>query len=173
MTLHRRLFALAAAGAVLITLTGCSVGVVDGSAEKPAAEKPADAPATAPQTEPAADPADGPDAETPDATDRGITRDSVIAAATTTQRCDGELTILDNAVIIRVEGACDRLILNSTGSMVVADDVDYLSVIGDGNAVFVGTVDQMVVNGDANLVNWTGATANVQDVGSANVLQAG
>ncbi len=87
-------------------------------------------------------------------------------------KCDGGLTLLDNAMSTQVEGWCEALILNTTGSQIVADDVRTLKVIGDGNLVFVGSVETLVVNGEGNVVIWTGDTPRITDVGSTNVLKA-
>lgn len=154
-----------------LAFTACSVNVVDGTKPSAGSEK------TPPQktdekTTPSTAPSE--DAEEQSSPDGdGIDRQTVIAAATTVKRCDGELTLTQDAAIIRVEGACDRVILNATGSQLVTDDVAYLEVIGDGNVVLSGTVDKLLVNGNSNLVHWQGTTPAVTDVGSANVLTAG
>ena len=151
------------------TLSGCAVSVTDPkepdtaspsestAAPSGAAEKPSDTPEQADASTEGADPS----------------RDDLIAAATRVMRCDGELTILDDAVSVYVEGECDRLILNSSGSQVATDDVVLLEVIGDANVVLAGTIGELLVNGTGNVVHWQGATPSVSDVGNANVLTAG
>ena len=170
----RPLPALAAAAVLVALLSGCSVSVIDkaeggkpaaGAQDKPAKEEPPASPDPAPT--------DAGEHPLPNAA-TGLDRDAIIAA-TTVRRCDssGELTILDDAVVARVEGACKRIILNSKGSMLVTDDVTSMEVIGDANLVLTGSVDQVLVNGRGNTVHWSGATPTVSDVGSGNTLTAG
>lgn len=171
----RPLPALAATAVLIALLSGCSVSVIDGTGadrpsattqDKPAKEEPVESPDTAPT--------DAGEPSLPNAA-TGLDRDAITAAATTVRRCDssGELTILDDAVVARVEGTCKRIILNSKGSMLVTDDVTSMEVIGDANLVLTGSVDQVLVNGMGNTVHWSGATPTVSDVGSGNTITAG
>lgn len=171
MKTGRTLAPLLAIGLLLAPLAGCSVAVVDGTAKPESShdrgtdgETDADADAELTEDEPSGD---------DDTADTGLDRETLIGAATSVRRCDGELTILDDAVAVYVEGTCERLILNSTGSQIATDDVAYLEVIGDGNVVLSGAVEKLLVNGMGNIVHWTGATPTVTDVGSSNVLTAG
>ncbi len=157
--------------ALAAALTGCSISVVDSANPSASPESSAsvtqegehrtDPPKPAPQTDPPVSLRDGP------------TRDTLIATATTIQRCDGQLTLMQDAMTVRVEGACDRLILNAHGAQVVADDVAVVEIIGDSNVVFAGSIQKLNVNGSANVVTWTGATPTVSDIGSGNTLTAG
>jgi len=174
-TMIRPLPALAAAAVLVALLSGCSVSVIDKTdGGKPAAGA-QDTPAKEePPASPEAAPTDAGEHPLPNAA-TGLDRDAITAAATTVRRCDssGELTILDDAVVARVEGTCKRIILNSKGSMLVTDDVTSMEVIGDANLVLTGSVDQVLVNGMGNTVHWSGATPTVSDVGSGNTLTAG
>lgn len=170
MTLPRPLTAIAVTAMLLTALTACSVNVVDGAQPRPAASDDATQTDADAETGPPLDVID--EQAEPDAGD-DIDREALIAAATNVRRCDGELTIVDNAVLVRVEGPCDRLIVNSSGSQVVTDDVTFLEVVGDGNVVLSGTVETLLVNGAANVVHWQGATPTVTETGAANVLTAG
>lgn len=161
--------ALVVALAMATLTAGCSVGIVDQG----------DGPDTPHSTAPVASPSEpgtasgvgeegaaGQDAaETPG-------REQILAAVSKVMRCDGEQIMLEDEVILSVEGPCDRLILNTRGSQVLTDDVGYLEVIGDGNVVLSGRVDKLLVNGRGNVVHWNGPTPTVQDVGSENVLTA-
>ncbi|MFE6736625.1 hypothetical protein [Microbacterium sp. NPDC057650] len=170
MRIIRTAAAIAAVLALSFGATACSIRIADGAAPSATDKRAAgDADASAKEDSPA--PAESDAGSAPDRD--GVTRDDLIAEATRTLRCDGELTMLDDAVIVRVEGSCDRLILNTTGSQVIADDVALLEVIGDGNLVLSGVVDELLVNGTGNVVHWTGATPKVSDVGSSNTLTAG
>lgn len=152
---------LAAVTALSLSLAGCSVDVVDDSGSSDT-EAPDDV-----ETETFDDETDvGSDV------DLGLSRDDLSAMVTRTMRCDGELTLLDNGMSTRVDGNCDALTLNTTGSQIVADDVATLQLIGDGNVVFAGAVETLLVNGEGNIVVWTGDTPAVTDVGSTNVLKA-
>ncbi|MFJ4167549.1 DUF3060 domain-containing protein [Microbacterium sp. NPDC089698] len=171
--MHRRrtpalLLAALALGA---GLTGCSVSVVDAaqSSGSPSPGVSVDVKTERPSGPPQPLPQTGPPVAVRDATSRS----ALIAAATTTQRCDGELTLMQDAVAVHVEGPCDRLIVNAQGAQVVADDVVSLSVIGSANVVLAESVRELVVNGDANLVNWTGSTPTISDIGTSNTLKAG
>lgn len=170
MRIIRTAAAVAAVLALSFGTTACSVRIADGAASS-APEKRTEGDADAPAKEDSPSPAESDAGSAPET--GGVTRDDLIAGATRTLRCDGELTMLDDAVIVRVEGSCDRLILNTTGSQIVADDVALLEVIGDGNLVLSGAVDELLVNGTGNVVHWDGATPKVSDVGSSNTLTAG
>ncbi|WP_292701134.1 DUF3060 domain-containing protein [Microbacterium sp. 69-10] len=169
----RPLPALATAAVLVALLSGCSVSVIDGT-DTPASTTRGEPAKEVPSASPDAAPTDEGEHPLPNA-GTGLDRDSITAAATTVRRCDssGELTILDDAVVARVEGTCKRIILNSKGSMLVTDDVTSLEVIGDANLVLTGSVDQVLVNGMGNTVHWSGATPTVSDVGSGNTLTAG
>jgi len=154
-------------------LVGCSISVVDTAQ-----------PSRSPSPEVSVDvkverPSGPPQPVQPSQTDPPVTirdatsRSDLIAAATTTQRCDSELTLMQDGVAVHVEGSCDRLIVNAQGAQVVADDVAHLSVIGSANVVLAKSVQELVVNGDANIVNWTGSTPAITDIGTSNVLRAG
>lgn len=171
----RPLPALATAAVLVALLSGCSVSVIDGTgADRPPATTSHEPTKEEPPTSPDAAPTDAGEHPLPNA-GKGLDRDAITAAATTVRRCDGsgELTILDDAVVARVEGTCKRIILNSKGSMLVTDDVTSLEVIGDANLVLTGSVDEVLVNGMGNTVHWSGATPTVSDVGSGNTLTAG
>ncbi|MGX1934655.1 hypothetical protein [Microbacterium resistens] len=176
----RPLSGVLVATALLVALSGCSVAVVDGEAGEPSSSSSPDTGADTGR-ESAEDDASsaastGAEDSLPAADDAATgadpTREALIASSTRTLRCDGELTLLDDAMATRVEGSCDRLILNTRGSQVVTDDVAFLEVIGDGNVVLSGAVDKLLVNGEGNVVRWTGETPEISDVGSTNVLKA-
>lgn len=170
MALSRPLTALTVAALLAAALTSCSVNVVDGGAPaEPSAEQSTPPTDFTVEKQTSADDTD----ERDQGGLEGLDRETLIASATTVRRCDGELTILDDAVTMRIEGACDRLILNTRGSQIVTDDVAFLEVIGDGNVVLSSTVDKLLVNGAANVVQWQGATPTITETGSANVLTAG
>lgn len=186
MRTPRPLAALGTALALAAVLTGCSVSVVDDAKPSPAtASGPAGFSAEdARETPPAADPGSSPTASTastappavqnpPAAKEGGITRDDLVAGATTVQRCDRELTLMQDGMAIHVEGSCEHLIVNARGAQIVADDVAALEIIGDANLVLTGPLQKVTVNGSGNVVKWTGATPTVSDVGSANTLTAG
>lgn len=170
--MHRhRLPVLAAALALTAGLAGCSVSVVD--AAQPSASPSPEVSADVQLDRPSGSPQPVSPTDPPVTVGDALSRAGLIAAATTTQRCEGELTLMQDAAVVHVEGSCDRLIVNAQGAQVVADDVAYLSVIGSANVVLTGAVQTLVVNGDANVVNWTGTTPTITDVGTANTLKAG
>ncbi|MGO4679478.1 DUF3060 domain-containing protein [Microbacterium sp. 2MCAF23] len=154
-------------------LAGCSINLVDTAqpSSTPSPEASVDVQVHSPSSPPK--PVPVPQTGPPVTKGGGITRADLIAAATTTQRCDGELTLMQDAVSVHVEGSCDRLIVNARGAQVVADDVAHLSVIGDANVVLAESMQELVVNGDANVVHWTGAAPSISDVGTSNTLTAG
>lgn len=162
--------AVLAAFAVVMLIGGCSVGIVDSRAEQDGIH--GGAPAHTPSEPDKTSDETGGDTSGANAGST-LSREQVISAAAKVMRCDGEQTMLEDGVVIHVEGPCDRLILNTRGSQVAADDVTYLEVIGDGNVVLAGQVEKLLVNGRGNVVHWSGATPTVQDVGSENVLTAG
>lgn len=164
--------ALVTALALAAGLAGCSISVVEA---KPSATPSPQTSVDVQLVRPSGPPQVVPLPQTPDPVTMGgrVTRADLIAAATTTQRCDGELTLMQDAVAVHVEGACDRLTINARGAQVVADDVAHLTVIGDANTVLAGTVRELVVNGAANVVLWTGTTPAISDVGVSNTLTAG
>ncbi|MDR2997526.1 MAG: hypothetical protein LBU78_05360 [Microbacterium sp.] len=163
MRIIRTVAGVVTAVALAFTATACSVSIVDRTA--PSESSSTDAGSKGVEKT-ASDAPAAPDAA-------GATRDDITARAARTLRCDGELTMLDDAVVVRIDGSCDRLILNTTGSQVVAEDIGTLEVIGDNNLVLTGAVDHLTVNGESNIVHWTGATPNVTDVGDTNTLTAG
>lgn len=166
MTSLRPILAFAAAAALAALFSGCSVAVVDKSPDSGSAAGGTQSPPTDGGAPPiASDPITAPAGV-------ALDRETVISAATTVRRCDDELTIIDDALTARIDGSCDRIILNSTASTIVTDDVGYLEVIGDGNVVFAGDVTKLLVNGEGNVVHWSGQTPAVTDVGTSNVLTA-
>lgn len=176
MIIFRPLLALATALATALVLsaglTACSVHVVDGDASS-VSPSPADStpstPASGRASTPSASSADGSAATEAD----GVTRADLIDRATKVLRCDGELTITQDAVALRIEGPCDSVVLNSSGSRIVTDDVAHLEVIGDGTLVLTGHVQRLGVTGSANVVHWTGSTPAILDVGDGNIITAG
>ncbi|MCE4026550.1 DUF3060 domain-containing protein [Microbacterium sp. Au-Mic1] len=152
-------------------LTGCSISVVDTA--HPSRSPSPDASVDVKGERPSGPPKPVPQTDAPVTMPDAVSRAGLIAAATTTQRCDGELTLMQDAVAVHVEGPCDRLIVNAQGAQVVADDVTSLSVIGSANVVLAASVRELVVNGDGNIVNWTGSTPAISDIGTANTLKAG
>ncbi len=155
----------AAACLALIALTGgCAVSVIDPG--KPDASAPAESTTSSSSS-------DAPEQEDTAADDAAPSREQLISGATRVLRCDGVLTIIDDGVSVYVEGDCEHLILNSSGSQVAADDVALLEVIGDANVVLTGEIGELLVNGTGNVVHWTGETPSVSDIGDANVLTAG
>ena len=169
----RRIPALLCGLAAALALAGCSVGLVDGA--KPTSSPRPDSTSRAEVQGGAASqpPSPAPVTEPPVTMPGGPDRAAVIAAATRTVRCDGEYSLMDDAMVVRVEGACDRIIVNASGSQLVADDVGIVEVIGNSNVVLTGAVQKVLVNGEANVVHWTGATPTVSDIGSTNTLTAG
>lgn len=169
MSFIRPILGIATVAVFVTLLSGCSVSVVDKSVPNKSAAPPQQSAPDASSEQPVEENAS--DSLIPGVTE--MDRSSLSAAATSVRRCDGEITILDDAIVARVEGSCDRLILNSTGAMIVTDDVTLLEVIGDGNLVLTGAVDTVQVNGTGNSVHWVGPTPVVQNTGSGNLITAG
>lgn len=175
--------ALVAALLLAITLSGCTVSIVDPTAETPVAsttpersESPAQSPAQSESATESDTDRDEPSAEQTD--DSALSpagqaeRDRLIAAATTTMPCPaGPLT--EDGAVIRVEGACGELVVEMDAGVVIADDVEALSVSGSGTVIFVRHVGAVSVTGSASSIFWEGATPTVDDSGSANTLRRG
>ncbi|MFT4258009.1 DUF3060 domain-containing protein [Microbacterium sp.] len=170
---NRSVAALLLALAVAPALAGCTVAVVDPSAGAPSAQR---TPAGT------ADGAEGSDAglESPPAyapaeagdDDTQAQREALLAAVDTTMLCpDGPLTA--DGDIVRVEGHCEQLVIEIDAGVVIADDVDALTLAGSGTTVFVENVLELTVTGDASSVFWSGSTPDVSDSGAANVLKRG
>lgn len=172
----------AAAIILAVLLSGCTVRIIDPTAEDPGttvAETPAaDAPAT--ETPEGTDDV-APDDEAPDDdsaplggwdAEHAAHRADLLASATTTMPCPSGPLQQDGAVI-RIEGACDEIRIELDAGAVIIDDVSTLLLSGSGTVVYAGTVGDVRVSGSANEIYWTGDTPQVTDTGTANVLRRG
>lgn len=175
-----RALRVALAGLILaVGLSGCALRVVDGEAA------PTNAPAATEEssrsTPPAPD-AEAPDAEAPDAektpaasglsAENQRLRESMAASATTTMPCPrGPLTA--DATVIRVEGACADLVIEVDAGVVIADDVERLTLSGSGTTVYVQNVAAVTVTGSGSTVLWAGETPQLSDTGSSNTVRRG
>lgn len=176
---------LTAAAALLIAgaLSGCSATIVDGDAspsapaETPPAQtapEPSSAPSDAgsPSTESSTSPGED-DAETSQlSAENAEERERLTASATTTMPCPSG-TLDQDGAIIRVEGPCADLVIAIDAGVVIADDVENLSLSGSGTIVYAETIGSLTVTGSASVVHWTGRTPTVDDRGSANTLTRG
>lgn len=168
-----------AAAALLLTLAvapalaGCTVAVVDPSEGAPSAERTPAGTTDGPDRSDAG--LESPPASAPAETvsgDSQAQREALLAAVDTTMSCpDGPLTA--DGDIIRVEGHCERLVIDIDAGAVIADDVDDLTLRGSGTTVFVGNVLTLTVTGSASSVFWSGSTPDVSDSGAANTLKKG
>lgn len=182
MRASRSAVTAAAAVLVLLLLSGCSVRIVDPAAGETrddgqgqsAEPVPSDPVASDPATPRPAD--DPPASETPSSSglspENAADRDRLLAAATTTMPCPTGALDQDGAVI-RVEGTCARLEIDSDAGVVIADDVDTLILRGSGTVVYAASLGSITVTGSADQVYWTGATPAVDDTGSGNTLRRG
>lgn len=150
------------------SLTGCAVGITDPSETS---EAPSSVTATPDEAE-TDETADGDDDTSQDAGDTAARAD-VRSKATTTEQCDGALTLEQAGAIISVEGDCEHLTVNADGSTIVAGDVATLEVVGMGNVVYTDALTMLTVSGDANVVHWAGAKPAITDDGIGNALTAG
>lgn len=166
-------------GAVL--LSGCTVRIIDpggpdaGSTASPsvretsAAQTPEDdepdqsTPAVQP---PETSPVDGWDAE--HAEHRQRLSDSV----TTTMPCP-TAPLQQDGTITRIEGDCDEVRIDLDAGAVIIDDAASLLLSGSGTVVYADTLGDVRVSGTANEIYWLGATPQVTDTGTANVLRRG
>lgn len=154
-------------------LSGCSAAIVDGAASPSGPASEVDEPVAAPSpTAPAQ--SDSPD----DGAASGLSPENAeerarfAAGATTTMPCPSGALDQDGA-IIRVEGSCTDLVIEIDAGVVIADDVENLTLAGSGTVVYAETIGALTVTGSASVVHWTGATPTVDDRGSANTLTRG
>lgn len=176
----RNLTALAASALLLLALTGCAVSVTDEPAEgTPAASAPEKTPEEIAE-EPADEPVDEPDDESQTAVtawseETAAERDAALAIVTKQVSCDGELVLGDSETgqVIRIDGACDHLVLHLVAGVIIAGDVGTLDVYGTGNVVYVDGIDALNVSGSAGVVQWLGTTPQINDTGVGNILTAG
>lgn len=166
-------------GAVL--LSGCTMRIIDPTAEDAGpttgatgAETPAKTPV--PKTPDAAEdddtsdpdpaPIDGLDAE------HAAHRQRLLGSATTTMPCP-TAPLQQDGTIIRIEGDCDEIRIDLDAGAVIVDDVSSLQLSGSGTVVYANTIGDVRVSGTANEIYWTGETPQVTDTGTANVLRRG
>lgn len=160
-----------------LLLTGCTVRIIDPSAEEARSPAPQEA-GPAPQDETTPRATSSPDEGDVDAAPPALSapnaaeRERLIAAATITMTCPSGPLDHDGAVV-RVEGSCASLVIDIDAGVVIADDVDELLLRGSGTVVYAGTIGTATVSGSANEVYWTGPTPTLQDDGSANSLGRG
>lgn len=159
-----------------LLLTGCTVRIIDPSADEVRSPAPQEAgPAPQDETTPRAtsSPGEGTEAAPPAlSAPNAAERERLIAAATITMTCPSGPLDHDGAVV-RVEGSCASLVIDIDAGVVIADDVDELLLRGSGTVVYAGTIGTATVSGTANEVYWTGPTPTLQDDGSANSLGRG
>ena len=171
--------AAAAAIVVAVLLGGCTMRIIDPTAEDTGATTGAtDAETPAPKTPDAAEdddrsgpdpdpaPLDGLDAE------HAEHRQRLLDSATTTMPCP-TAPLQQDGTIIRIEGTCDEIRIDLDAGAVIVDDVASLQLSGSGTVVYVSTVGDVRVSGSANEIYWTGETPQVTDTGTANVLRRG
>ena len=160
-----------------LMLTGCTVSIIDPTADDRASPPSQDAAPTppseaAPRTTPSEEQGDA-DTESPElSAPNAAERERLVAAATTTMTCPRGPLDQDGA-IIRVEGPCAELVIDIDAGVVIADDVEELLLRGSGSVVYAGTIGTATVSGSANQVYWSGATPILEDSGSANSLGRG
>ncbi|WP_417541297.1 hypothetical protein [Microbacterium maritypicum] len=159
-----------------LLLTGCTVRIIDPSADEARSPAPQEAgPTPRDETTPRAtsSPGEGTEAAPPAlSAPNAAERERLIAAATITMTCPSGPLDQDGAVV-RVEGSCASLVIDIDAGVVIADDVDELLLRGSGTVVYAGTIGTATVSGSANEVYWTGPTPTLQDDGSANSLGRG
>lgn len=160
-----------------LLLTGCTVRIIDPSADEARSPAPQEAdPASQDETTPRA--TSSPDEGDVDAAPPALSapnaaeRERLIAAATITMTCPSGPLDHDGAVV-RVEGSCASLVIDIDAGVVIADDVDELLLRGSGTVVYAATIGTATVSGSANEVYWTGPTPTLEDDGSANSLGRG
>lgn len=157
-----------ATGALLTALSGCSIAVVDPG------EADSGAPVVTDDTSTASDgtPSESEIAATGLSAEGQAIRDAKVAAATTTMPCPSE-PLDQDGTIVRVEGDCAELVIEIDAGVVIADDVDQLTLKGSGTTVFVNSVKSITVTGSASDVYWAGDTPSVTDSGAANTIRKG
>lgn len=156
-----------------LTTTGCTVSIIDPSADDAPTPAPAASDAQVERSTPTPRPTTEAPMESSGLSAEGqADRDRLIAAASTTAACPTGPITADGAVI-RIEGSCPDLVVEADAAVVVADDVQRLVLSGDGTVVYVETVDAVSVSGSASSVFWAGATPSVNDTGTANTLRRG
>lgn len=159
-----------------LLLTGCTVRIIDPSADEVRSPAPQEAgPAPQDETTPRAtsSPDEGTEAAPPaPSAPNAAERERLIAAATITMTCPSGPLDHDGAVV-RVEGSCASLVIDIDAGVVIADEVDELLLRGSGTVVYAGTIGTATVSGSANEVYWTGPTPTLEDDGSANSLGRG
>lgn len=162
-----RISSTAIVAAVLaIMLAGCTVSIIDPSAPEPP-ENTTDAPSSAAEAPPSTtEPSAG------FSSVNAAERDAYLAAADTTMTCP-DARLDQTAAIVRIEGACAHLIIDIDAGVVIADDVEEITLNGDGTVVYVNDVSKLLVTGSANSVLWTGEAPDVKDIGTANSLGRG
>lgn len=154
-----------------LLLTACSVRLVDpantdsGSNRTEANSTPAPDRTSTESASPESPPAEAPAGD-------AARRQELLDAATTTMPCP-DVPLQQDGAVIRVEGACDELRIDSDAAAVIVDDVAILTLTGDGTVVYANDIGEIRVSGSANAIHWLGETPQVTDSGSANTLRRG
>jgi len=164
----RRTPAVLTALVLAVTLAGCAVEISEPDADPSAPAAPSSPARMGTPTPVDAEPEE---ADIPDASSATVTREDMIASATSTVACTPGLVIDQTGVVVVVEGPCDEVTVNADVAVVVLDDVTRLRVAGTGNAVSALSIETLEVVGDINSVWWRGDAPEVTDTGAGNALE--
>ncbi|MFV0427236.1 MAG: DUF3060 domain-containing protein [Beutenbergiaceae bacterium] len=162
------------AALLLLTLSGCSIGLDDASGPSEAATSSPEPAAS--QAESATSQESGTAQEPQDATSDGAGggsnaadqwRQALAAQATQTMNCNGgTLEIDDVAVTVVVTGPCDRLVVSGASIGVVADEVQSLEVDGVDLLILVASASDLTIGGTGVQVYWSeDSSPMVTDIG--------
>lgn len=83
---------------------------------------------------------------------------------------DGTLDIADIAGIIALDSDCADITVSGSGTVLLANSIDRLSVVGVNNEVFVGSLGSLDVSGSGNTVTWEGGSPTVTNTGVNNEM---
>ena len=161
--------AVAVSGALVLTLAGCTVEVVDDDAPTPAPTREKEpgrgsTPAGPATHEPPQDAGADAAGETADGTPGLPSRDDLRGLVAGQTACQGGDVNLDRAgTAVEIADGCSTLTVAGADSVVVATDVSHLVVTGAGSQVAVRSATSVTIDAAGVTVTWEDGTPAVTD----------
>lgn len=83
---------------------------------------------------------------------------------------EGYATIDVISKAIQLDTNCTYVEVDGAGTVLLAEDISNLKILGTNLSVFARNIDELTVSGDGNRVFWTGDTPTITDTGINNEL---
>lgn len=177
MRFSARSSALIVSALLAVSLSGCTVDIVDPGTVTPNESPPHSDPQLPSTPQPTTDRV--PSADHPALSDSGYSDpvqaafDQTLGSITMTVPCNSPVVIDQTAVTVRVEGSCEQVTVHADAAVVILEDVGELTLTGSGTVIFARKLSELHVSGDINEVYWQGVAPKTTDNGSGNIITRG